>query len=138
MTFFFHVFVILSDKLYGNLSACSYLELNTEANTTWYNESKTNSRSNCSVSQSCVICIGSTGSGKSSTISKCTKRDDIPTGISLDRVTVNCRGYSMKEDKQKKDDVLESLKKIVWVDTVGWDDVDLDGTYLQFIYSAMI
>ena len=41
----------------------------------------------------------------------------MPAGNGRDRVTVRCDKYTVKEGR--KDDP-------VWVDTVGWDDADLE------------
>ena len=80
-------------------------------------------------SKSCVICIGSTGAGKSSTIQKCTLQDDIVTGSGLDRITSECRIYKSKQETVDDDAPLhtdffarflwKSLQELVWVDTVG-------------------
>ena len=58
----------------------------------------------------------SLGTGKSSTISKCTGRS-VPAGNGRDRVTVRCDKYTVKEGRKEDP---------VWVDTVGWDDADLE------------
>ncbi|TRY74925.1 hypothetical protein TCAL_07510 [Tigriopus californicus] len=69
--------------------------------------------------ETCIICIGSTGTGKSATIAKCTGQD-VPCGSGSARVTVQCATYSSGRvvPGQEPDPV--------WVDTVGWDDADLD------------
>ena len=78
-------------------------------------------------SKSCVICIGSTGSGKSSTIKKCLQRDDVMTGDGVDRVNNECRRYSV--EVQYEIDQWKSLQELVWVDTVGWNDKNRDGMF---------
>ena len=78
-------------------------------------------------SKSCVICIGSTGSGKSSTIKKCLQRDDVMTGDGVDRVNNECRRYSV--EVQYEFDQWKSLQDLVWVDTVGWNDKNRDGKF---------
>ena len=78
---------------------------------------------------SCVICIGSTGAGKSATISKCTKRP-VSSGSGRDRVTVRCAKYDLRTDAKEELEVLNVDKHIIdlnWVDTVGWDDAELEG-----------
>ena len=78
---------------------------------------------------SCVICIGSTGAGKSATISKCTKRP-VSSGNGRDRVTVRCAKYDLRTDAQEELELLKVDKNIIelnWVDTVGWDDAELQG-----------
>lgn len=78
---------------------------------------------------SCVICIGSTGAGKSATISKCTKRP-VSSGNGRDRVTVRCAKYDLRTDAKEALEALRIDKDVIdlnWVDTVGWDDADLQG-----------
>ena len=78
---------------------------------------------------SCVICIGSTGAGKSATISKCTKRP-VSSGNGRDRVTVRCAKYDLRTDAKEELELLKVDKNIIelnWVDTVGWDDAELQG-----------
>ena len=75
------------------------------------------------------------GTGKSSTIAKCTGRNVVSGGGS-NRVTVTCSIYTEKEPLDAENN--DNKAKPVWVDTVGWDDVDLsdDGTLkdiLRFI-----
>merc|ERR1712131_307285 len=65
-----------------------------------------NSESDC-----CIICVGSTGSGKSSTISIMTGQH-IPTGDSVTSVTTECQLYSN----------LMISDAASWLDTVGWED----------------
>ena len=79
--------------------------------------------------QSCIICVGSTGTGKSSTISKCTRRA-VSSGNGRDRITVRCEMYTVREGEQDTDERLKwkHINQIIWVDTVGWDDVNLEGT----------
>lgn len=82
----------------------------------------------------CVICIGSTGAGKSATISKCTKRP-VSSGNGRDRVTVRCAKYDLRSDAraQLQDCGLASdILDLTWVDTVGWDDADLQGKRQDF------
>ena len=93
-----------------------------------------------SVHQSCVICIGSTGTGKSSTIQKCTRQEeeDAMTGNNLDGVNNKCKIYKHKQEVVNDDTSLhsdffgqflwKSFQELVWVDTVGWNDKRLDGT----------
>ena len=94
-------------------------------------------------SKSCVICIGSTGTGKSSTIQKCTQRDDVMTGSGLDKIDDKCRIYRSRQEKVDDDATLhsdffggflwKSYQKLLWVDTVGLNDTNLDGNYHDFI-----
>ena len=82
---------------------------------------------------SCVICIGSTGAGKSATISKCTKRP-VSSGNGRDRVTVRCAKYDLRTDAKEDLEALRIDKDVIdlnWVDTVGWDDADLQGTNMN-------
>ena len=78
--------------------------------------------------QSCIICVGSTGTGKSSTISKCTRRA-ASSGNGRDRITVRCEMYTIREDEQDPDERLKwkDANQLIWVDTVGLDDADLEG-----------
>ena len=64
---------------------------------------------------SCVICVGSTGAGKSSTVTKYT---GVVTrsGSGTERVTRHCHLI-----RDLRDDAAP-----VWVDTVGWDDAECD------------
>ena len=77
----------------------------------------------------CIICVGSTGAGKSATISKCTRRP-VSSGSGRDRVTVRCAKYDLRHDAEEDLQRLgfdPSMTNLVWVDTVGWDDADLRG-----------
>ena len=78
--------------------------------------------------KSCIICVGSTGTGKSSTISKCTRRA-ASSGNGRDRITVRCEMYTIREDEQDPDERLKwkDVNQLIWVDTVGLDDADLEG-----------
>ncbi|XP_040569415.1 uncharacterized protein [Lepeophtheirus salmonis] len=66
--------------------------------------------------EECIIVVGSTGSGKSSTISKCTGLP-IKSGDGHRSITKFSSVYE-GQDLQGK--------SIYWVDTVGWDDLDGD------------
>jgi len=66
--------------------------------------------SNC-----CIICVGSTGTGKSSTVGKYT-RVQTKAGSGTERVTKNCEIHRSLTDDQEP----------VWVDTVGWDDAECE------------
>ena len=65
--------------------------------------------------QCCVICVGSTGAGKSSTVGKYTGVQT-RAGSGTERVTRACRIVRCLEDDREP----------VWVDTVGWDDANCD------------
>ena len=56
---------------------------------------------------SCIVCVGSTGTGKSSTICRMTG-DHVRTGAGAQPVTDQCQLYAGPHD--------------IWVDTVGWED----------------
>lgn len=91
-----------------------------------------------------MICVGSTGAGKSSTISKCTRRP-VSSGSGKDRVTVRCDSYVARTEDQTANELVkyDKVNKLVWVDTVGWDDADLedDSTFkdiLGFINDAKL
>ena len=62
---------------------------------------------------SCIICVGSTGAGKSATISKYT-RLPIQSNKGVSRVTTKCCMYHRPNDKY------------AWIDTVGWDDAQFE------------
>lgn len=62
---------------------------------------------------SCVLCVGSTGSGKSATVAKFT-RLPIKSNAGVNRVTTRCAMYRRPGDP------------LAWIDTVGWDDVHFD------------
>jgi len=64
--------------------------------------------------RSCIVCVGSTGTGKSSTISRVTGAD-VRTGAGAEPVTDQCQLYSDQGGQ-------------VWVDTVGWEDRFTDNT----------
>ena len=57
----------------------------------------------------CIICVGSTGSGKSATIAKYT-RLPIQSNAGMARVTTKCSMYKRPNDQY------------AWIDTVGWSD----------------
>lgn len=67
--------------------------------------------------KSCVIVVGSTGTGKSSTIAKCTGCNVI-TGQGHQSVTKFCDAYEPLANDLRND--------LVWIDTPGWDDMDGD------------
>lgn len=71
----------------------------------------------------CVLCVGSTGTGKSSTIGKLTGQV-VPSGSSLGRVTLRCNIYRPKLEMEKL--ILSGRKNVYFIDTVGWDDADAD------------
>ena len=60
------------------------------------------------------LVIGTTGTGKSSTISKCTKQENIEISNQAESVTKNCQIYPDHYDHSKP----------VWIDTVGYDDTN--------------
>ncbi len=60
----------------------------------------------------CILCVGSTGTGKSSTISKVT-RLPIASNSGTNRVTSKCAMYKRPSDRE------------AWIDTVGFDDASL-------------
>ena len=64
--------------------------------------------------RSCIICVGSTGAGKSSTVTKVT---GVLTrsGSGTDRVTRHC--HIIRTPEPGGD---------VWVDTMGWDDAEVE------------
>lgn len=63
----------------------------------------------------CIICVGSTGTGKSSTIAKFTG-SRTKSGSGHERVTKSCEIHrSLLDDSEP-----------VWVDTVGWDDAECE------------
>ena len=61
----------------------------------------------------CVICVGSTGSGKSATIAKYTSLP-IRSNAGSSRVTTKCTMYKRPQDQ------------LAWIDTVGWDDAEFE------------
>ena len=74
---------------------------------------------------SCILCVGSTGSGKSATISKYTALP-IQSNAGTRRVTEKCSIYRRPGDPW------------AWIDTVGWDDAHFEDaetfrTILKFI-----
>ena len=86
---------------------------------------KENENKNENVIPDCVLCVGSTGSGKSATISKYTLLP-IQSNAGTRRVTEKCSIYRRPGEK------------LAWIDTVGWDDENLEDeetfkTILKFI-----
>jgi len=65
--------------------------------------------------QSCILCVGSTGTGKSSTIARFTGCS-VRSGAGTEPVTEHCQAWCGKEGDP------------VWVDTVGWEDRHSDNT----------
>ena len=63
----------------------------------------------------CVICVGSTGTGKSSTVGKYAGVQT-RAGSGTERVTMHCEIHRSLTDDQEP----------VWVDTVGWDDAECE------------
>ena len=62
----------------------------------------------------CIICVGSTGTGKSSTVGICTGAQ-CKAGSGSERVTLRSQIYGTDKTMEP-----------VWVDTVGWDDAEID------------
>ena len=82
-----------------------------------------------SSTRSCVICVGSTGAGKSATIQRCTKQS-VLSGNGHDRVTNKCSRYDLTAEAKADLEAWAITKEVIdltWVDTVGWDDADLQG-----------
>ena len=54
-------------------------------------------------------------------------------GDGVDRVNMECRRYSIKEEQKNKDEFKKwrPLENLIWVDTVGWNDKNLDGKNKQ-------
>jgi len=75
-------------------------------------------------SDCCIICVGSTGAGKSSTVGKCTGAM-CKSGSGTERVTRHCEIHRS----------LTSDLEPVWVDTVGWDDAEIgdDQTFREIL-----
>ena len=59
----------------------------------------------------CILVVGTTGTGKSSTIAKCT-RQNVIVGNLADSVTKQCQIFPDRE----------CATNPVWIDTVGYDD----------------
>ena len=52
------------------------------------------------------------------------------SGNGRDRVTVRCAKYDLRSDAReelKAFGISTSSLDLIWVDTVGWDDADLQG-----------
>jgi len=69
------------------------------------------SRRSRSEEDCCIVCVGSTGSGKSSTVSIMTGQH-IMTSDSVSSVTTECQLYTNLMDSRAAS----------WLDTVGWED----------------
>jgi len=67
---------------------------------------------NCEAGPDAVLLLGSTGTGKSSTINKCTGQS-IKIGDGYKPVTTHCDSYPTYEN-------------LTWIDTMGFDDPDID------------
>ena len=86
--------------------------------------------------KSCVICVGSTGTGKTSTIQKCTLQNEV-ISAELNTTDLTCRMYRCQQEKVDDLDDLhsdflgrflwKSVQELVWVDTPGWNETDKDG-----------
>ena len=74
---------------------------------------------------SCIICIGSTGCGKSATISKYTKLP-ISSNDGTNRVTQKCSMYHRPNDT------------FAWIDTVGLDDAQFDDEGREPLFEYLI
>jgi len=77
-------------------------------------------------SKECILVIGTTGTGKSSTISQCTRQKDVIVSGQSESVTRHCQVYSDLTDESKP----------VWIDTVGYDDttnVDDEETFKSIL-----
>ena len=70
-------------------------------------------------SSSCIICVGSTGAGKSSTIARYTG-SSVRSGGGVDQVTEHCQLWPDTNHWEPESPV--------WVDTVGWEDRHSDNT----------
>lgn len=70
----------------------------------------------------CILCVGSTGTGKSSTIARLTEQR-VKASDSLRRVTQRCKLY--RPVFHSKNCIFEQ-RNIFVVDTVGWEDADSD------------
>ena len=68
---------------------------------------------NSTILPTCVLCVGSTGSGKSATIAKYTSLP-ILSNAGAKRVTEKCSIYRRPGEK------------LAWIDTVGWDDIHFE------------
>ena len=105
-----------------------------------------NSSINEKESRSCVICVGSMGTGKTSTVQKCTQQEDMVSGFGMVRSDDRCRMYRCKQEKVDDVDCLhsdflgrflwKSVQELIWVDTVGWNDKDKDGN-LNYLKSLL-
>ena len=70
----------------------------------------------------CVLVVGSTGTGKSSTITKLTGQD-VKASSSIRRVTQKCTLY--RPAYHSKSNIFEE-RNLFFVDTVGWEDANVD------------
>ena len=72
--------------------------------------------------KSCVICVGSTGTGKS-TLIKIMTGADVETSARADSVTKTSTVYSKRRGFLSRDN-----KKPLqyWIDTQGWEDSDIE------------
>ena len=69
--------------------------------------------------KSCVICVGSTGTGKS-TLIKIMTGAEVETSSRADSVTKTSSVYTKKRGLQDKN------PPQYWIDTQGWEDSDID------------
>jgi len=73
----------------------------------------------------CILMVGSTGTGKSSTIEKLSGQN-VRTSSSIRRETQRCALYRPSPAHPDKNIFFDIPQQLFFVDTVGWDDAELE------------
>ena len=97
-------------------------------------------------SKSCVICIGSVGTGKSTTIQKCAQQYETPESVILGQATTECKIYASKQEVVDDESPLPtdffgrflwtSFQNLLWVDTPGLNNKHRDGKKIR-VYNSL-
>ena len=96
--------------------------------------------------KSCVICIGSVGTGKSTTIQKCAQQYDAPESVILGQATTECKIYTSKQEVVDDESPMptdffgrflwKSFQNLLWVDTPGLNNKHRDGKKIR-VYNSL-
>ena len=96
--------------------------------------------------KSCVICIGSVGTGKSTTIQKCAQQYDAPESVILGQATMECKIYTSKQEVVDDESPMptdffgrflwKSFQNLLWVDTPGLNNRLVDGKKI-WVYNSL-
>ena len=96
-------------------------------------------------SKSCVLCIGSIGTGKSTTIQKCAQQYETPESVILGQATTECKIYTSKQEVVDDESPMptdffgrflwKSFQNLLWVDTPGLNNKHRDGKKIRVFNS---